>query len=182
MTATAGLTALGARAHCDRHSPGQRPNAEALVEWQSRLQPGRFVAASPAAPAAEAADEGRTLPPSQLHWQPPGAGAGATDLGSLRLWDTLPDEVEWIDLSLAVHRGGHWLRLQPELVDLADGSEDRLGLALPDEEVAALAAIGITLAALRAAAAQSGSARWVLRPDGLGAFVAGLLDLGWPRD
>jgi hypothetical protein len=183
--------ALGARAHHDRHSPGQQPNIEALLAWQSRSG-NRFVAAAadadevaPAAGLQPAPQPGVVYPfhPAALAWRAPAAGAGTTELGSLQLWEALPHDVEWLDLTLSVHRGGQWWRLHPELPDEPDTAgpdPPRSSIALAGEELAALAAAGIGLAALRAAAARSGDACWVCRLDGLGAFVAGLVDLGWP--
>ncbi len=198
MTRDEALPARAAHAHCLHHSPGQRDNAQALVAWQSRSVARYFSAQSADPPSVNAAHSRRSavstgpdaalpqrLAPAALAWQSAAAEQGPSALGSLQLWAQLPDDVEWLDLTLSVHRQGQWWRLHPEVLDLAEpgtdpGTAQRLLLLLSDDEADALAAQGITLAALRHAASQSDTACWCCRLDGLGAFVAGLLDLGWP--
>lgn len=201
-------TMLGARAHCERHSPGQRPNIEALVRWQSQASErmgggGRFTTSAPGdatvsaeamralqqvvrrglAVRPDAPDAIRALDPSALAWLAPEPSQTTRCVGSFRLCAGLSDDVEWIDLALSVHVGGRWIALAVELVDdatAADGAP-RSWIVLDETEAAALAAIGIEPSALAGAAARAGAARWVYRQEGLGAFVAGLVDLGWPK-
>ena len=194
MTSDEALPARAAHAHCLHHSPGQRDNAQALVAWQSRSGARFFSAQAASSPSVSEALPARhpaqaalpqRLAPAALAWQSANAEQGASALGSLQLWAQLPDDVEWLDLTLSVHRQGQWWRLHPEVLDLAEPGTDpdtpqRLLLLLPDDEAAALAALGITLPELRQVASQSDLACWCCRLDGLGAFVAGLLDLGWP--
>lgn len=199
-------TPLGARDHCDRHGAGQRPNVLALVRWQSQagLAPeGRRAA--PAAPGpwphgAAAApppldpqpDAGGVvgLAPQALGWQAAGTDAAAHALGSLCLWAPVPAATQWVELTLSVHHAGRWVMLQPELLDdgpAADAAPDdgldaglRSSLWLRPQDLQALRALGPGLADLRAAAADPARLAWVGREDGLGFFLAGLIDLGWP--
>ena len=177
------LPVLGARAHVDLHAPGQQPGIQALVAWQSALEGGRLAGAPADAPPALAQSLQRglplqLLPPSAWAWAAPTVAAEPAALGSLALWPALPDDVEWVDLALSLHLGGRWMRLQPQCVDEPD--TPRSLLVLPDAECKALAAMEIALQPLRLAAAAPHAARWACRFDGLGVFLACLIDLGWP--
>jgi hypothetical protein len=199
---------MGARAHCDRHGAGQRPNVLALVRWQSQagLPPeGRRAASEAPGPwphgraAAPPPEQLQTQPdasgvvglaPHALRWQAAGADAAAHALGSLCLWAPVPVATQWVELTLSVHHAGRWVLLQPERVDdgsaaggapAADLEADlRSSLWLRPQDVQALHALGPGLADLRAAAADPAGVVWVGREDGLGFFLAGLIDLGWP--
>ncbi len=197
--------ACGARAHHDAHSPGQQPGLAALIEWQSlagAAQAGRLAGRPDAAPDLQAlpaaAGAVRRLSAVELAWQPCASPDWPLALGRLQLWDALPDSVEWIDLTLSVHRAGRWMSLPVELVPDDGADADRgadIGgtgsdwLLLDDAcdaaehaepSGSALAAVGLSLAALRAAAASANSFCCMLRLDGLGAFLACAIDLGWP--
>jgi hypothetical protein len=199
---------LGPRAHCDSHSPGQRANIEALVRWQSQAGAHAAGRLAPLAASAESgrADETwralrQLLPPaaalpgattgavrlldrSLLDWQAPLPNEPALCLGSMRLWPALSEEVEWIDLVLSVHQGGRWWALQVVVDDDASGEaaapRSRIVLDADADAATALLELGLEPAALAAAAAGAGTTCWVCREDGLGVFVAGLIDLGWP--
>lgn len=125
-----------------------------------------------------------------LGWQAADAADPPPDLGELDPWPVLPPGVTWVDLSISVHRQGRWLGLHAELqggdvLDLMDeAATSGLGpcrVRLQPRELNALAAMGITLADLRAATAPPAHMHWALRGDGLGVFLAGLIDMGWDR-
>ena len=186
------LTPRAARAHHDAHTPGQQALLAALIEWQSlagAAQAGRFAGhpsqglAVPVPVPAQA--DGRAPAPGavqrlsarDLRWQPGSCPAWPLALGRLRPWEALPDSVEWIDLTLSLHRGGHWLALPVDLQGDASGTD----WLVPDlDDAGTLDAAGLALEALRGAAGSDATHCWMLRLDGLGAFLACAIDLGWP--
>jgi hypothetical protein len=182
------LTPRGALAHHDAHTPGQRPLLAALVEWQSlagTAQDGRFAgrppnpSAEPEAPRGIAAAPGAVLRVAarELGWQPGTCPEWPQALGRLKLWGALPDSVEWIDLTLSVHRGGRWLALPVELADDPSGTD----WLVPDPDLSdTLGSFGLAPEALRLALSSEATHCWMLRLDGLGAFIACAIDLGWP--
>lgn len=189
-----GIGPRSAREHFECHSPGQAPNLRALIDWQSRRSGRpRFVGsqfplrvqqapATAVPPGAWTLGEPRGFSSMALAWRRPGPACAELELGSLQLWALLPESVEWLDVSLSLHLRGSWFRLDAELDDepTALAEDDRLQVVLRQQELAALAPLGVTLEQLRAGIEQPEAAHWALRLDGLGAFVAGLIDLGWP--
>ncbi len=193
-----GCVPQGARAHCESHGPGQRPNLLALVRWQSQAgleRSGRWAGdppdrvLSPAQTAPEAPGVVRKLAPEDLRWRAAEPDAAELSLGSLRLWATAPVDAQWLELTVSVHRAGLWLTLRVELVDDPDpweagidqpGGEGRSEIWLRPEDMSTLRSLGLSLAELRACAADSGRVAWVGHAQGLGFFVAGIVDMGWP--
>jgi hypothetical protein len=182
------LTPRGARAHHDAHTPGQQPVLAALIEWQSlagAAQGGRFAGpAAHAEPGPDSAPDAaaapgavRRLAARELDWQPGACADWPQALGRLQPWNALPDSVEWLDLTLSVHRAGRWLALPVELADDGAGTE---WLVPEPDDPGLLSASGIEAQALRVAAASDATHCWMLRLDGLGAFMACAIDLGWP--